>query len=252
MDLDPKGREVAHQGAGAVSSNNVAMATHEPNISTFCATRKHKMSFDPVLAAWQLPRMSIGKRIAEARKSRGVSQSGLGDGVGAAQTTVSSWERGRTEPTREDVQRIADFLKISPAELELDNASVTERRTVPLVGYVGAGAAAHYYASADEGLGEADAPEDATESTVAVEIRGTSLGPLFESWLVYYDDVRSPVTPDLYGKLCVVGLPDGRVLVKKIRPARTPGLFHLESNTEPTMPDEQIVWAAKVKTLKPR
>lgn len=126
------------------------------------------------------------------------------------------------------------------------------RDMVQLVGYVGAGAAAHFYGNGQGELERVPAPKNATKDTVAVEIRGESLGPLFESWLVYYDEVRSPVTPDMIGVMCVVGLDDERVLIKRIRRARTPGLFHLESNTEPTINDVEIVWAAKVRGIEPR
>ena len=238
--------------------NDGLVTSHGALDSTFCAISKHKLSFDPSVWGRQFSGMGIGERIARARNAAGWSQAKLGEEVGAGQTTISSWERARTEPTREDVQRIAAVLNVDVAELELapDPAAPTihrhPARMVPLVGYVGAGAQAHYYASADEGLGEVDGPDDANERTVAVEIRGSSLGPLFETWLVFYDDVCSPVTPDLHGRLCVVGLPDDRVLVKRIRPARTPGFFHLESNTEPTMPDELVAWAARVRSMTPR
>lgn len=125
-----------------------------------------------------------------------------------------------------------------------------EARTVPLVGYVSAGAEAHFTAAGD--LGMAPAPEGATEATVAVEIRGESLGPLFDRWLCYYDDVRRPVTADLVGHLCVVGLDDGRVLIKKVHRSKTRGLFHLISNIEPPILDVSVEWAAKVKNLVPR
>ena len=101
-------------------------------------------------------------------------------------------------------------------------------------------------------MGEVDAPPEATMDTRAAEIRGESLGPLFEGWLVFYDDVRTPVTPDLVGQLCVVGLPNDKVLVKKLRRSRTDGLFHLLSNNEAPMLDQEVVWAAKVKTMRPR
>lgn len=127
-----------------------------------------------------------------------------------------------------------------------------DRDSVPLVGYVGAGAAARFYAESQGELERVKAPKGATSDTVAVQIQGESLGALFDQWLVYYDDVRSPVTPDMIGVICVVGLPDDRVLVKRIRKARTPGFFHLESNTEPTINDVEIVWAAKVKSMEPR
>lgn len=96
------------------------------------------------------------------------------------------------------------------------------------------------------------APDGSTDDTVACEIRGESLGPLFDHWLVFYDDVRTPVTPDLIGHLCVVGLPDGRVLVKRLQKAAGTGFFHLISNTEGPILDQPVDWAAKVKTMTPR
>lgn len=122
-------------------------------------------------------------------------------------------------------------------------------RTVPLVGFVGAGAEAHYYEAAE--LGEVDAPDNATPSTVAAEIKGTSLGPLFDTWLIFWDEVRTPVTTDQIGRLCIVGLADGKVLVKRLRHA-TEGRYHLESNAEPTMYDQEVSWAARVKGMTPR
>lgn len=123
-------------------------------------------------------------------------------------------------------------------------------RTVPLVGYVAAGALTYFI---DAGrLDDVQAPENSTSETVAVEIRGDSLGPLFEGWLVYYDDVRSPVTPDLIGRLCVVGLSDGRIVVKKLKKSRAKGLFHLISQTDDPITDVEVDWAAQVKTMMPR
>ncbi len=84
--------------------------------------------------------MGIGKRIADARARKGWSQSALGQAVGKGQTTVSSWERERTEPTREDVVRVASKLGIPLAEIEdaLLNKSV-KGTEVPLLSWVSAG-----------------------------------------------------------------------------------------------------------------
>lgn len=209
------------------------------------------MSFDHDWQVRQVRRMGIGQRIKEARQARGVSQGKLAEKINQAQTTISSWERGRTEPTREDVQRIADALLLTVAELELERTPTG--RTVRLVGYVGAGAAAHFYADADDPNEMVDAPENATAATVAAEIRGTSLGPAFDRWLVYYDDVHSPVTPSLHNQLCVVGLSNDQVLVKILKPAGAPNHFHLISNgSEEPIFDREVMWAAKVTGMKPR
>ena len=85
--------------------------------------------------------------------------------------------------------------------------------------------------------------------TVAVEIRGDSLGAFFNRWLVFYDDVRRPVTPDLIGELCIVGLEDGRILIKQIQRSKTEGLFNLISSTEKPIADVAIEWAARVNSI---
>ncbi|WP_207633223.1 phage repressor protein [Devosia aurantiaca] len=130
-----------------------------------------------------------------------------------------------------DHTKLAAALQLNPSALAagrlepIDHtADESQQGTVPVVGYVGAGAEAHFYALSDGELDRVPAPDGATPETVAVEIRGESLGPLFERWLVHYDDVRSPITQDLVGQLCVVGLPDDRVLVKKIRRAKSKGM----------------------------
>lgn len=196
----------------------------------------------------------IAARIAAARRQAGWSQQRLAQAVGAAQTTVSSWERGRTEPGREDVRRIAEVLDIPVARLELDSAERGQggAATAPLVGFVSAGSRAHFFADGQGPFDEVAAPDGATERTVAVEIRGESLGSFFNEWLVYYDDVRAPVTPDLIGRLCVVGLVDGRVLIKKIKASQAPGLYHLLSQTEEPILDVEVVWAARVRSMTPR
>jgi hypothetical protein len=120
---------------------------------------------------------------------------------------------------------------------------------VRVVGYVGAGAEAHLYAVAQGDLDEVDPPPGLTEDTVAVEIRGDSLGAFFNRWLVFYDDVRRPVTPDLIGELCIVGLEDGRILIKQIQRSKTEGLFNLISSTEKPIADVAIEWAARVNSI---
>lgn len=197
-----------------------------------------------------VPPMSIGARIAAARQSKRWSQAKLAEAVGAAQTTVSSWERERTEPSRDDVSRIADALGVPLSILEALGESTDS--VVPLVGYVGAGAVATLFRDSQGPFDQVLAPRDATQNTVAVEVRGASLGPAFDQAVIFYDDVRSPVTPDLHGRLCVVGLTDGRVLVKILR-AGADGRYHLLSNTaEEPLLDQDIAWAARVKDIRPR
>lgn len=124
-------------------------------------------------------------------------------------------------------------------------------RQVLIVGYAGAGAVAHFYAYGQGSFDTVNAPEWANENTKALEIRGNSLGELFDRWIIFYDEVRSPITPDMLGKLCVVGLSNDQILVKKVMPGKN-GHYRLLSNNEKPIEDAEIVWAARVKSMEPR
>jgi len=120
---------------------------------------------------------------------------------------------------------------------------------VSVIGYVGAGSSAHFYEVDAQEFDEVAAPEGSTPSTVAVEIKGDSLGSFFNRWLVFYDSVHHPMTQDLVGELCVVGLEDGRVLIKQIQRGRTRELFNLISATEKPIQDVRIKWVARVNSI---
>ncbi len=149
----------------------------------------------------------------------------------------------------DEMMAIAEITKFPPP---LPDAEV-EEATVQLVGYVAAGAQMILFDSGQGPFGRVPAPENSTEKTVAVEIRGESLGALFDRWLVYYDDVRSPVTSDLIGKLCVIGLNDGRVMIKLLKRSKTKGRFNLLANEDgESVMDAKVEWAAKVNQMTPR
>lgn len=207
------------------------------------------------------PQLALKRWFREKTAPHGV-KSKLADATGYTPTQISRMRNLETDDPKKRqeipfdmVQKAASFFNDLPPGFEgmvewLDDRP--GRREVQLVGYVGAGAEAHFYAAGDEGLGTVPAPDDATPETVAVEIRGESLGSLFDQWIVYYDEVRSPITPDLIGRLCVVGLPDDRVLIKQVKRSKVAGLYHLLSNTEGPILDVEIMWAAKVKSMVPR
>ena len=55
----------------------------------------------------------IGIRIAELRKSRGMSQKALGDKLHVTQGAVSQWENERTLPDTQQQRAIASFFDVS-------------------------------------------------------------------------------------------------------------------------------------------
>lgn len=163
-------------------------------------------------------------------------------------TTIYSYLSGKSDSLKGTTQdAIATAYDVPVGEL----FASSRPREVPVVGYVGAGAAAHLYA--EEEIDRVPAPKEATRTTVGRRVRGQSIGRHYESWIIFTDEGdRAPPTPDLHGELCVVGLPDERILVKWLMPSREKGIYHLESETEPTMNDQEVLWAAKVTSMRPR
>jgi hypothetical protein len=185
-------------------------------------------------------------------------QAGLAKMLGGktSQSQVSRWLDGG-KPSVENYHRIIEAAHDRGVLTDVRSESVAASlegpmpERVKIKGYVGAGGQAHFYAISQGDLDEVSAPKGSSGDTVAVEIRGDSLGSIFDRWLVFYDEVRRPVTEDLIGKLCVVGLPDDRVLIKKIRKGRG-GLYRLVSEREDPIENVQIEWAAEVKSMAQR
>lgn len=52
-------------------------------------------------------------RIRELRKERGLTQEELGNLMGLERSTISSYERGRLEPTFQNIIKLADIFSVS-------------------------------------------------------------------------------------------------------------------------------------------
>ncbi len=187
---------------------------------------------------------------------------------------VGNWETGK-EISLDNLRRIAQVASVSldwlaygkgsPSAAPSNGSVVSSfdpdslqdddngQERVPLLGYVRAGAETYYYAKSDDPLDWVPHGPNDNEHTVAVQVQGTSLGQAFDGWIIYYDEVRSPVTPDMFGRLCVAGLMDDRVVVKIIKPSKTPGLYNLISNNDKDdIEDAEVIWAARVKHMAQR
>lgn len=176
--------------------------------------------------------------IAAAFKKTKRSKSGLAKVLGIEPSGVSALLKGERLLKAHEIPKVREYLRLD---------------SVPLKGYVGAGSQAQFFELPEDEMDRVPAREDATASTVAVEIRGDSMGVGLNGWIAYYDDVQRPARRDLHKKLCVVGLPDGRVLIKYVVPSKVKGLYHLQSNAGgETIHDVPIEWAAKVIGMQPR
>lgn len=187
-----------------------------------------------------------------ARTASGLSQSALAKRIGSAQQLIGQLERGEVRSTKL-IFKIAEALGVPASSLDPDVPSQPlSGRTIPVVGYVGAGAEVFAIDDHAKGAGmeEVECPWDALgPSTVAVRVRGDSMLPAyFDGDTIFYESTHSDFV-HLLGKECVVALKDGRRFVKQLRRTQN-GQWYLHShNAEPILGVE-IEWAAKVRLIK--
>lgn len=176
------------------------------------------------------------------RKAQDLSLETVAADIGISVSQLSRAERGEKMLKLDEMQRLAQRLGVSVSE-------IIDARPIPVVGYAGAGGDTVF----EPITGEQDTvygPADAPAQTVAVKIRGDSLGIGFDGWYALYADRRDPITDDFLNKLCIVGTQDGRTLIKWVR--RGPdGRFTLVSGTGHIEEDVSVEWAARVIDIKP-
>ena len=210
--------------------------------------------------------MTRGERLRAARRKYFRSARTAAFSLGVPVSTYGAHERAERPDGRdygpEEARRYArrfgvspEWLltgrRIAPEDLSFPDHEAPKKPTVPIVGYVGAGGEAHYYAVSQGNLDEAEVPEIPTDISQIFEVKDTSLGPYFNRWMVFHDEPRDPPTDDLFGYLCVVALKDGRVLLRQIEPGATEGHFDLIPQSGETIKDMQVAWAARVTTMVP-
>jgi transcriptional regulator with XRE-family HTH domain len=215
--------------------------------------------------------VKIGAAIKAARLQQGLAGREVADHLKTTVGAVGNWERGANIPAAGNLFALAELLRIDPTALAKGQLVYLDPRSgvdpsiesddfdpdaaVPIVGYVGAGDAAHYYAVSHGELERVPGPKDSTGKMAALDVRGDSLGPLFNHSIVYYDEAHTGVPQDHINRgLCVVGLSDDRILVKEIRNSRQPGRYDLISNNpnEPVIRAVEVLWSAKVTDVKLR
>lgn len=59
----------------------------------------------------------VGKNIKKAREGKGLSQEQLAERLNVTRQAVSNWERGKTQPDIEMLQRLSEVLEVSVEEL---------------------------------------------------------------------------------------------------------------------------------------
>ncbi len=187
---------------------------------------------------------TVGERLAALRNASGMTQQQVADALQMSKSGYMKYEYDDRDLPNELVAKLTALFNVDARAL------FSDLRTTPVVGYVGASGEVNYFS---EGQGEFDhvqSPEFATEKTVAVQIKGESLGTAFEGWYAFYDERHDPPLDSDVGRLCIVGLADGRVLIKKLVRGNLYGRFSLLSDFAAPIYDVEVDWAARVRGME--
>ncbi|HEY5597329.1 MAG TPA: LexA family transcriptional regulator [Kiloniellales bacterium] len=201
----------------------------------------------------------MAERIRALRKSRGLSQARFAELVGVDQSNVSRWENGAM-PEDVHIIRLAELADVHPAVFRFGTPPEMEApeetaNMVPVVGYVGAGQTVFAYDDHAKGGGleEVEGPAGVgTDPVVAVRIRGDSMHPMRDGWLLFYRRDQEGVPDDCLNRLCIVKVADdGPILVKELHRGYHPNRYLLASWNAPPMEDIGLDWAAPVLSIRP-
>jgi transcriptional regulator with XRE-family HTH domain len=208
---------------------------------------------------------ALAERIRALRQGLGLSQAALAARIGVDQSNVSRWENGAV-PDEPHLARLAELAETHPAQFrygqvfaDFESGPQSDQqagpRRVPVVGYVGAGQEVfpHDDHAMGDGLDEVEAPEGVGEAPmVAVRVRGESMHPMREGWLLFYRRENHGVPEECLNRLCIVQVAnDGPMLVKELRRGYRANRFVLASWSAPPLEDIRLDWAAPVLSIRP-
>lgn len=187
----------------------------------------------------------MGNNLKSLREKKGWKIGQAAEAMGMSRSGYQKLERNERQLTSSTIERAT--VVFSTTYNDVIGTAGTR-----VVGQVGAGFEAHFYEGSDE-LDIVETPPGASDKTVAVIVRGDSMrGTADDRSTLYYEDEPQPINDNMIGRLCVLWLSDGRVLVKRPRSGSAPGLFHLESTNADTMFDVPVDGGSVVDWIKPR
>ena len=197
------------------------------------------------------------QRLREARLAKGFeTAAAAADAFGWNRNTYASNQNGNAPFSYRRAKESAAALGIRPEWLYDATGSmlpVAEAGFVPVIGKVGANPdGLVLFATGQEPGDLAPLPPGGTERAVALQVVGHSKRDVADDGaLIYFEDQRTPPTPDMLGHVVVVELDTEEVLVKRLLRGSRSGLYDLESVAGPTRQDARLRWAAHITAIIP-
>lgn len=203
------------------------MRDHRGKNITIRDIRKRDIRFAVLTTLPPLGGMTIGERIRAVRRAYGLSQARLAEKVGVKQNTISKWESGESEPSRDQVKRVAAALGVSSNQIELDEFA-EQACTIPIMGQIGAGQAIEPLDSS-WGIARIATPPTAPPHAEAFLVSGPSMLPYLRDGNVVVCWNWTTDLDRLLSEPAVCKLADNSMWVKVISHGSRRGLWTLNS-----------------------
>ena len=197
------------------------------------------------------------QRLREARLAKGFeTAAAAADAFGWNRNTYASNENGNAPFSYRRAKDYAAAFDVRPEWLYDAAGSVSPVLTagfVPILGRVGANPdGLILFATGQEPGDLAPIPPGGSELARALLVVGHSMHGLADDGaLIYFEDQRTPPTPDMLGHIVVVEVETDEVLVKRLLRGSRAGRFDLESIAGPTRHDARLRWAAHITAIIP-
>lgn len=188
------------------------------------------------------------------RLLRGLTLEGLAAAIGMSHQNLGKIERGLVPLGEEHHATLAEALNIRSADLFRDPSEMNQSESyVRIIGRVGADTSNQVvHVDADEAYDEALMPPGGSPRAVALEVVGDSMPRMAPNGtLIFFEDQRTPPTPDMLNYWVVAELEDGRVLFKRLLRGSGPNLYVLESEVGLPIENVRLRWAAEPIAIIP-
>lgn len=196
-------------------------------------------------------------RLRQARLDAGhETAAAAAEAFGWNRNTYASNENGNAPFSYRKAKEYATAFGVS-AEWLYDAAGPVRASAlagyVPILGRVGANPDGVVLFATGQDAGDlAPIPPGGTDKAAALRVVGHSMRGLADDGaLIYFEDQRTPPTPDMLGHVVVVEVDTDEVLVKRLLRGSRSGLFDLESVAGPTRQDARLRWAAHITAIIP-
>jgi len=165
--------------------------------------------------------------LRKLRQTRGLSQPALAKLAATSQQQIDRLEKGQRLLTLAWARRLAPWLGVPPHELE----PVENGATASIRGYVGGDEEVFFFEDRSEGVAlERIAAPPGEHDIAALRVQDDGLSPrYFADEILFYSRARGRDPANCVYEDCLVGLPQGRTLLKLIEPGTEPGTYTLRS-----------------------